>query len=67
MKIVPLALAALLSLAAAPSHAEKDDRSKPVNIEADRVTVNTIPGNTDNVSPVTVMLGPPAPTLPVTS
>lgn len=40
MKIVPLALAALLSLAAAPSHAEKADRSKPVNIEADRVTVD---------------------------
>lgn len=40
MKIVPLALAALLSLAAAPSHAEKADRGKPVNIEADRVTVD---------------------------
>ena len=40
MKIAPLALAALLSLAAAPSHAEKADRGKPVNIEADRVTVD---------------------------
>lgn len=40
MKIVPLALAALLSLAAPQSHAERADRSKPVNIEADRVTVD---------------------------
>ncbi len=40
MKIVPLALTALLSLAAPQSHAERADRSKPVNIEADRVTVD---------------------------
>lgn len=45
MKIAPrqfalLALTALLSLAAPLSHAERADRSKPVNIEADRVTVD---------------------------
>ncbi|MBL8435131.1 lipopolysaccharide transport periplasmic protein LptA [Zoogloea sp.] len=39
-QFAPLALAALLSLAAAPSHAERADRGKPVNIEADRVTVD---------------------------
>ena len=39
-QFAPLALAALLSLAAAPSHAESADRGKPVNIEADRVTVD---------------------------
>jgi lipopolysaccharide export system protein LptA len=38
-QFAPLALAALLSLAA-PAHAERADRSKPVNIEADRVTVD---------------------------
>jgi len=39
-QFAPLALAALLSLAAPQSHAERADRSKPVNIEADRVTVD---------------------------
>jgi len=35
-----LALLAFLALAAPLLHAEKADRSKPVNIEADRVTVD---------------------------
>ena len=39
-QFAPLALTALLSLAAPQSHAERADRSKPVNIEADRVTVD---------------------------
>ena len=39
-QFAPLALTVLLSLAAPQSHAERADRSKPVNIEADRVTVD---------------------------
>jgi len=38
-RCVLLALACVLS-AAAPAHAERGDRSKPVNLEADRVTVD---------------------------
>ena len=39
-QFAPLALVTLLSLAAPLSHAERADRGKPVNIEADRVTVD---------------------------
>jgi len=39
-QFAPLALFALLSLASVQSHAERADRGKPVNIEADRVTVD---------------------------
>ena len=35
-------LCAVLLAAAAPGHAEKADRNKPVNLEADRVTVDEI-------------------------
>lgn len=35
-------LCAALLAAAAPGHAEKADRSKPVNLEADRVTVDEV-------------------------
>ena len=45
MKLAPrqlatLATLALLVIASPAAHAEKADRTKPVNIEADRVTVD---------------------------
>jgi lipopolysaccharide export system protein LptA len=39
---IRLLLCAALLAAALPSHAEKADRNKPVNLEADRVTVDEI-------------------------